>query len=139
MRILTATVRSQGARSSDHHRCIEGELVWVPEPCDASTRGSDEGCGCLRAFAGLASHHPTTTAVVTEIPELTPATLAEILAMSLRDQGWPAEWAEDEARELMSIAERLEEGDIVERHGDSVGRRFHPVDGRLLAPLPRRR
>lgn len=139
MRILTATVGSQGARPSDHYRCVEGELVWVPEPCDAAARGSDEGCGCVHAFAGLASHLPTTTAVVTEVEGLTPAMLTEILEMSLRDQGWPAEWAEDEARELMSIAERLDEGDIVERHGDSVGRRFHPVDGRLLAPLPRRR
>jgi hypothetical protein len=139
MKILTATARSQGARPSDFDWCIEGELVWVPEPCEASARSTDTGCGCVRAFGGLASHRSTTTAVVRDLSGLTPELLIEILAASLRDQGWPSDWAEADAQELMAIASRLDEGDVVERHGDSVGRRFHPVDGRLLAPLPRRR
>lgn len=142
MLVLTATDRSQGARPGDHAWCVEGELVWVPETCDdprSGAGGGDCACGCSRAFGGMASHRRTTTAVVRDLPGLTPASLVEILRTSLVDQGCPSAWAEADARELSGLAERLEVGDIVERHHDSVGRRFHPVSGMLLAPLSRRR
>lgn len=140
MKVLTATARSQGARPGDFDWCVEGELVWVPEPCGEEGRRTDGGpdCGCSRAFAGMASHASTTTAVVRELPELTRALLVEILRTTLADQGWPRAWAESDALELIELAGRLQEGDIVERDRDTIGRRFHPVSGRLLAPLSRR-
>ena len=38
MKILVATGLTQGAEPNDYHFCVEGELVWIQEPC---TSGRD--------------------------------------------------------------------------------------------------
>src|SRR5258708_3521129 len=59
MKILVATGWTQGTNPSDYHYCVEGELVWVQEPCDRARADPDGGCGCGRGFAGAASHRAT--------------------------------------------------------------------------------
>jgi hypothetical protein len=34
MKILAATALTQGTSPDDYHYCVEGELVWIQEPCD---------------------------------------------------------------------------------------------------------
>jgi hypothetical protein len=66
MKILVATALTQGNASNDYHYCVEGELVWIQEPCDRDRKNPDGPCGCGRGFAGAASHKATTTAAVVE-------------------------------------------------------------------------
>jgi hypothetical protein len=33
MKVLVATADTQGERGNDFHRCVEGELVFLFEPC----------------------------------------------------------------------------------------------------------
>ena len=33
-KILVATGLTQGTNPKDYHYCVEGELVWIQEPCD---------------------------------------------------------------------------------------------------------
>jgi hypothetical protein len=52
MKILVATGLTQGLEANDYHYCIEGELVWIQEPCERDKRNPDMPCGCGRGFAG---------------------------------------------------------------------------------------
>lgn len=131
MRVLVATEESQGRRTDDFDWCVEGELVWVAEPCDRDRRGDVTSYGCGRAFAGMASHRSTTTAVVRDLPQLTRQAYEDALRGSLIDQGWPAEWAEDLIDELIVWSEAWPVGTVLERHLDFVGRRFDPGTGAL--------
>lgn len=135
MRVLVATHESQGCRTDDFDWCLDGELVWVAEPCDRDRRGDANSCGCGRAFAGMASHRSTTTAIIREMPDLTLAAYEDTLRMSLVDQGWPGEWAEDLLADLIRWGATWPEGTILERHLDFVGRRFDPSTGRLRPPF----
>lgn len=91
MRVVVATRESQGARTDDFDWCLDGELVWVAEPCGRDRQGDRHSCGCGRAFAGMASHRSTTTAVVRNLPQLTRVEFEATLRVSLTDQGWPGE------------------------------------------------
>lgn len=135
MRVLVATSESQGVRADDFDWCLEGELVWVAEPCGRDRRGDPQSCGCGRAFAGMASHRSTTTAVVRDLPQLTRHAYEETLRMSLQDQGWPGEWAEDLVLDLLRWAHTWDEGTVLERHLDFVGRRFDPGSGAVRPPF----
>ncbi|MFG1933191.1 hypothetical protein ACGFK1_21480 [Mycobacterium sp. NPDC048908] len=134
MKILVATAFSQGASPDDYHHCIEGELVWLQDPCDRDRKDPDGPCGCGRGFAGAASHRATTTAMVIE------STMSRddvILAFrtSLADGGWPIEWADEVADENLEIAAQLPEGAIIVR---KMERYF--VRGVLLpSPSPEQR
>lgn len=114
MKILVATALTQGMASNDYHYCIEGELVWIQEPCASGRDEPDGGCGCGRGFAGAASHRATTTAMVVE-SEMTPADLVLAFETSLGDGGWPTAWACDVTDENLEIAARLPAGTIIER------------------------
>jgi hypothetical protein len=117
MKILVATGLTQGTNPSDYHYCIEGELVWVQEPCARDRRDPDGGCGCGRGFAGAASHRATTTALVVE-SELTPDEVVLAFQTSLPDGGWPFEWGQDVADDNLEIAAQLPVGTIIVRKLD---------------------
>ena len=41
MKALVATAETQGSRKSDFTNCIDGELVWMLDPCPVSSRYPD--------------------------------------------------------------------------------------------------
>jgi len=112
MKILVATALLQGSRSNDHHYFIEGELVWMQDPCAKSRDDPDGPCGCGRGFAGAASHRATTTAMVVE-SDMTCEDIILAFQTSLCDGGWPIEWAEEVAHENLALAARLPAGTVV--------------------------
>lgn len=114
MKILVATGHMQGASPDDYHYCVEGELVWIQEPCDRDLRDPDGPCGCGRGFAGAASHRATTTAMVAE-SEMTRRDVILAFETSLGDGGWPTTWAEEVADENLEIAAKLPVGAVITR------------------------
>ncbi|KAA0082832.1 hypothetical protein CIW52_16435 [Mycolicibacterium sp. P9-64] len=119
MKILVATALTQGMASNDYHYCVEGELVWIQEPCARGRDNPDGGCGCGRGFAGAASHRATTTAMVVE-SQMTPDDMVLAFETSLGDGGWPTAWARDVAHENMELAGRLTTGTVIHRRLDAV-------------------
>ncbi|MFN8227324.1 MAG: hypothetical protein U0R18_11505 [Mycobacterium sp.] len=117
MKILVATRLTQGAYANDYHYCVEGELVWIQEPCDRGADDPDGSCGCGRGFAGAASHRATTTATVVESP-MSRADLVLAFRTSLADGGWPIDWADAVADENLAIAMDLPEGAVIGRRLD---------------------
>jgi hypothetical protein len=87
MLILTATHDTNGDLAGDYDFCVEGELVYMQEPCARDLRDPHQGCGCGRGFAGASSHHATTTARVTDSP-LTELDVRAALTASLEAGGW---------------------------------------------------
>ena len=90
MKILVATSFTQGTSPDDYHYCVDGELVWLQEPCDRDKRNPDGPCGCGRGFAGAASHRATTAAMVVQ-SLLTRDDVVLAFRTSLSDGGWPVE------------------------------------------------
>jgi len=134
MKILVATAFSQGASPDDYHHCIEGELVWVQEPCGRGKRDPDGPCGCGRGFVGAASHRATTTAMVIESPMSRDDVLLAFRT-SLADAGWPAEAADEVADDNLVLAAQLPPGAIIVRKLDS----FFLRGALLPAPSPEQR
>ena len=75
MRVLVATRRSQGDHPGDYCFTFEGELVTPLLP-DCSAPGR---CGCHRGFDGLESDRATTTALIVDRADLTPARVLVLL------------------------------------------------------------
>jgi hypothetical protein len=100
VKILVATSFTQGTSPDDYHYCVDGELVWLQEPCDRDKRNPDGPCGCGRGFAGAASHRATTTAMVVQ----SPLTRDDVV-----------EWADNVADENLEIAAKLPAGTIIGR------------------------
>jgi hypothetical protein len=119
VKILVATGLTQGTSPRDYHYCVEGELVWIQEPCDRDRRDPDEGCGCGRGFAGAASHRATTTATVVE-SDLTREDLVLAYRTSLEDGGWPVAWAEDVTDDVLQLIAPLRPGTIMVRRLDEL-------------------
>jgi hypothetical protein len=117
MKILVATALTQGNASNDYHYCVEGELVWIQEPCDRDRKNPDGPCGCGRGFAGAASHKATTTAAVME-SEMTREDVVLAFQTSLTDGGWPLSWAEEVPDENLDIAADLPVGTVIGRRLD---------------------
>lgn len=88
MKALVATRTTQGSRKSDFSDCIDGELVWMLDPCPVSKRNPDGPCGCGRSFSGMSSHEYTTTAMVREIPGFSRKDYEKALRASFDAQGW---------------------------------------------------
>jgi hypothetical protein len=128
VRILVATGFTQGTEPNDYHYCIEGELVWVQEPCARGRDDPDGACGCGRGFAGAASHRATTTAMVVE-SEMTREEMILAFTTSLGDGGWPTAWAPDVADENLELADRLPAGTVIERRLDAFCVRGVTMDG----------
>lgn len=133
MRLLVATLRTNGKVEGDFSFCVPGELVTIDEPC-ASDRGDpDGGCGCGRSFSGLSSHRATSTAEVVE-SELSEPDVREAILTSLTDGGWidpdrtpraDAEALVDEAlARVVAVADHFSPGTV-------VGRRLERVFPRL--------
>lgn len=122
MKVLVATVTTQGTRSTDFDDCVEGELVWMLDPCLESQRDPYGVCGCGRSFSGMNSHGSTTTALVRDIPDLDVASYTEALIASFEAQGWcsccTARDPEEIIEDLIGFASRLPEGTVVERRLD---------------------
>lgn len=76
--------------------------------------------GCGRAFSGLASHRATTTATIAELPIGLDEYRAAIES-SLKEQGWPPDWASDIAHDQVALAKLWEVGSIIERDLDVFG------------------
>jgi hypothetical protein len=41
MKVLVATTLTQGIDDDDYHYSVEGELVWIQEPCDRDKNDPD--------------------------------------------------------------------------------------------------
>ena len=129
MKVLVATRETNGRMSGDYCWTVDDELVRLPlGECD------DLDCGCERGFAGVTSHRATTTAMVVERPELTPALLADILRDDAISSGLPADLPEldallrSEQAALAKIVGQWGAGTVVERRGDLVRlRAWFPV------------
>jgi hypothetical protein len=122
MLVLEATDRTQGHRLTDYHSCRNGELVYL-----VWQESSNPSCGCTRGFVGLASRKATTTACLSERPDLTVERLAEHTARSLFAGGWLTEIdPSDElvgcvVTEIIEMANnyaRFGVGTVIEREGD---------------------
>jgi len=121
MKVLVATRETNGRVPGDYCWTVDDELVRLPlGECD------DVACGCNRGFAGVTSHRATTTAMVVERPEVTPALLAEILRDDAIASGFPDDFPELEAvlrselAALEIICRQWTEGAVIERRGDLV-------------------
>lgn len=103
MRVLAATRRTNGTASGDYDYCVEGEIVYMQEPCALDRQDPDRrGCGCGRGFAGTNSHRATTTAEVID-SELDESDVRKALRSSLEAGGWldPALVAPEHATQLV--------------------------------------
>jgi hypothetical protein len=131
MRALVATRESQGVRSDDFDWCIEGELVWLPDPCPTGRRGGS--CDCVRAFAGVSSHRRTTTAAVREVEGLTVRSCIDMVRYSLAAEGLPDAWVPGAVDRMLLLADGAAAGIVMERRLDRVAPRFNHRTGRLLS------
>ena len=128
MRVLGATHETNGQVAGDYDYCVEGELVYMQDPCDSDRRDPEGGCGCGRGFAGMNSHRATTTALVVDAPLLL-SEVSEALRSSLEAGGWldptfcSPEKAAAVVREVLAdmrmVAERLPIGSVVRRRLES--------------------
>jgi hypothetical protein len=124
MRILVATSLTNGDFPGDYNHCVDGELVYMQEPCASDLRDPDGPCGCGRGFAGTNSHHATSTAVVVD-SELSADEVDEAVRSSLEAGGWldpsfcTPELARAMVRELVDdmqrVARNFETGTVVRR------------------------
>ena len=139
MKVFVATSQTQGQDADDHCLALEGELVHLP----VLECATPDTCGCLRGFAGVASHRATTTAEVAE-RELTREDVLDAVTDSLLDGGWIPDVEEGAAAyreaellawevtaDLLDLAARLPVGSVLGRHGTrTVIRRLGRVPSR---------
>jgi hypothetical protein len=126
VRLLVATLRTQGDREDDFARCEPGELVMPPvHACDEPVDGP---CGCRRSLVGVRSHEPTTTVEVADLP-LTLDEVCEQVRRSLTTAGWLGcvddtevadRWVADIAWELVQAGARFPAGTVLERRGRAL-------------------
>lgn len=128
VKILVATEFTQGMEPDDYHYCVEGELVWVQEPCTRDRDDARGSCGCGRAFTGAASHRATTTALVTE-SGMTRDDVVLAFQTSLSDGGWPVEWAEAVTDENLEIAAHFPAESVIGRRLDGFLLRAVTIGG----------
>jgi hypothetical protein len=117
MKVLTATHQTQGDRPGDFCWTVDGELVRFPEViCDRDRLNPDGGCGCGRAFAGMASSKATTTAEITD-RDMTPEEYTVALGASMHRDGWLEQeddmLVEELAGELLDLAETFPLGAVL--------------------------
>ena len=126
MRILVATSLTNGDIPGDYNHCVDGELVYMQEPCASASdiRDPDGPCGCGRGFAGTNSHHATSTAMVVDSP-LSAGEVDEAVRSSLEAGGWldPTFCTPDLARamvrelvdDMQRVACNFDSGTVVRR------------------------
>lgn len=118
MKLLTAAV---GTGSTDFAGTVPGELVYLAFPCARDRKAVDpaDGCGCSRAFVGLATARGTTLAIVTEV-DITRDQLVDAMRDSLERHGWPTDPAEFFADDMIDDGDEYETGEYVRRHYDDL-------------------
>jgi hypothetical protein len=122
MKVLAATMASQGGLDGDYSAVVDGELVTFPMvDCDCPD------CGCRRGMGGLSSHRATTTFEVVERPELDEQTLFQLVLDSAVVGGWGSPDApefvaiiRDEVACLRRVAEHYPVGTVLGRQDDTV-------------------
>ena len=122
MRLLTATRQAQGELPGDFCFTVEGELVLANDfVCARDRDDPDGGCGCGRAFVGLGSRKPTTTALVRDL-DISPADLRAAVEEFEVSRGLGpdvigpedfAELVEAKLEELDDIARSVQVGAVV--------------------------
>ena len=122
MKVLVATSRTQGARATDFFDGIDGELVWIPEPCERGRRLGAAGTRCARGFLGVASNAGTTTAMVKEMEPLNIRLYADALRPLFVDMV-PDVIVSTLAYELTTFAAEWPTGTILERNLDQFKER----------------
>jgi hypothetical protein len=109
--------------------CVEGEMLYLLEPCPLSRRHPYGPCPCGITFVGLGSAGSTTTAEVRELDLSRDEFVAclEDYHQMRAEQGCTCEFdGELIADQVLSIAERLRPGTIIERKIDRTRVRWWP-------------
>lgn len=127
MRLLVATSCTQGARSSDFNLVFHTEPVQLAPVCGRDGDDPDGPCGCTRAFIGIRSRRPVTTAAVAE-RDMTPDQYRSLLRFGYQTSGYRRthsdeqirQLADEKAGELEQLAAELPPGTVLERRGDDV-------------------
>jgi hypothetical protein len=139
VKVFVATSRTQGEQDDDYCCTLDGELVHLP----VLECASPDGCGCIRGFAGIASHRATTTAEVAT-RDLTDDGVLSAVTDSLISGGWVPDAQHDAAlhreaellahevtADLLELATRLPVGSVLGRRGTKLlVRRFGAVEAR---------
>ena len=100
MKLLVATMDTQGTRKNDFYFCIEGEPVkWTTE-CDGET--VDGNCGCKRSMIGLISNCGTTTMKVVDV-KITAKKFREMLVKNYKKAGWYKAYGKKKAEEIIDL------------------------------------
>ncbi|WP_156109802.1 hypothetical protein [Cryobacterium sp. MLB-32] len=124
MKVLVATRATHGRRDTDQADCVEGELVWMKDPCDVSRDNPDGECACGRSFFGMSSDKETTMALVRDLPGLTPRSYERAMRSTFDAHGWCSTCPSVQFREHVAIMARLAaalpDGTIVGRRLDSL-------------------
>jgi len=130
MKALVATGLTQGTRNTDSNACIEGELVWMLEPCPHSRWAPYGDCGCGRSFSGMNSLQSTMTARVFDVAGLTRDYYEQALLACFDAHGWcvccQSRSVPEVVEELINLATILEEGTVVERRLGTLNVRRAP-------------
>ena len=114
MKVLVATSETQGEKEFGYCRTVDGELVWLPDPCD------DHHCGCGRAFAGVDSRRATSTAEVVDSPDMRTRTWIAQVRVALAAQGLRPACADHLLTDMQRAIRELPVGAIVERSGRRI-------------------
>lgn len=126
VRLLVATLRTQGHRDGDFAGCVPGEIVMPHvHACDEPVDGP---CGCRRSLVGVRSFEATTTVEVVDVP-MTIDDLCEAVRTALAEAGLLAcvddadvadRWVADIAWELVQAGARFPVGAVLERRGRAL-------------------
>jgi hypothetical protein len=115
MRLLTVTARTQGWRADDSCDGVEGELVWMPNPCGGSMLQPDAPtCNCHRIFGGVSSGGASTTALVVE-SDLSRREVVQVMRAGAPVNEWPTTCAGHLSDEMLAVAARWPAGTVLER------------------------
>ncbi|PPL19580.1 DUF7715 family protein [Microterricola pindariensis] len=124
MKVLVATSKKQGSRPSDLMEGVEGELVFLVEPCPDGRRFPYGPCDCAITFRGCFSDGVTSTAMVRDLDDVGFGDLVLALAVAHYGQalnGCSCDFDPvEQAGRLVAIAAPLREGLVVERCVDHV-------------------
>ncbi|MFC4859265.1 DUF7715 family protein [Actinophytocola glycyrrhizae] len=131
--VLVATTRTQGKHGSDFAHVPDGELVDLAPACCCGEYEADlDGpCGNARAFQGLDSYRPTTTAEVA-VRALTVVQYRNLFHRSLITAGYEDDqelWreAQEDADEMLDYAASWPPGTVLERRGRVLVVRARPT------------
>ena len=119
MKVLVATRATHGLRDTDQADCVEGELVWMKDPCEIGTHDPEGICACGRSFFGMSSDKETTSALVRDLPGLTYRSYESAMRATFDAHGWcstcPSVQFRKHVGDLAALAAALPAGTIVGR------------------------